>query len=198
MPRWRTHSCVPCRDSSRHLLAHGKSGVGTSADAAPHSCGVARKEPAARPPALRKKRRGVSGVAPAVLPPVLCFYKTQDTRENRRVLWACHNSTNSSKSRVPWLRWASVLIAAALLLAFPASSGLNAKQDHLLAVFVATIVALVAQPVRMGVSVVVGMTLLALTRTLPPATVLSGFANLTVWLSSRPSSSPLLQRHRPR
>ena len=31
---WRTHSCVPCRDSSRHLLARGKPGVGTSADAA--------------------------------------------------------------------------------------------------------------------------------------------------------------------
>src|ERR1035438_6891427 len=29
---WRTHSCVPCRDSSRHL--RGKPGVGTSADAA--------------------------------------------------------------------------------------------------------------------------------------------------------------------
>src|SRR5271157_4134366 len=28
------HSCVPCRDSSRHLLAHGKRGVGMSADAA--------------------------------------------------------------------------------------------------------------------------------------------------------------------
>jgi len=33
-PMWRTHSCVPCRDSSRHLLARGKPGVGTSADAA--------------------------------------------------------------------------------------------------------------------------------------------------------------------
>ena len=48
--------------------------------------------------------------------------------------------------------------------------------------FVATIVALVAHPVPMGVSAITAMTLLAITRTLPPARVLSGFANLTVWL----------------
>jgi divalent anion:Na+ symporter, DASS family len=47
---------------------------------------------------------------------------------------------------------------------------------------VATIIALVAQPVRMAVSVLAAMTLLAMTRTLPPARVLSGFSNLTVWL----------------
>ena len=55
-------------------------------------------------------------------------------------------------------------------------------QRHLLAIFAATIVALVAQPLPMGASVVVSMTLLALTRTLPPAKVLSGFSNITVWL----------------
>ena len=55
-------------------------------------------------------------------------------------------------------------------------------QSHLLAVFAATIVALIAQPVRMGTSVLAAMTVLALTRTLPPATILSGFSNLTVWL----------------
>jgi DASS family divalent anion:Na+ symporter len=55
-------------------------------------------------------------------------------------------------------------------------------QSHLLGVFLATIIALVAQPVPMGVSVVVAMTLLALTGTLSPAKVLSGFSNVTVWL----------------
>jgi len=87
----------------------------------------------------------------------------------------------SSTPRIPWLRWAAVLAPAALLWAIP-PRGLDAQQAHLLAVFVATIVALVAQPVRMGASVVVAMTVLALTRTLPPARVLSGFANVTVWL----------------
>ena len=74
-----------------------------------------------------------------------------------------------------------VLIPGALLYFFPLP-GLNAGQSHLLAIFVATIIGLVAQPVRMGVTVVTAMTLLVLTGTLPPAKVLSGFANVTVWL----------------
>jgi hypothetical protein len=78
-------------------------------------------------------------------------------------------------------RWAAVLIPGALLyfLPFP---GLTHEQSRLVGIFVATIIALVAQPVRMGVSVIVAMTLLALTRTLPPAKILSGFSNVTVWL----------------
>jgi divalent anion:Na+ symporter, DASS family len=78
-------------------------------------------------------------------------------------------------------RWA-VVLAPGLLLYFLPLPGFSDPQRHLLAVFVATIIALVAQPVKMGVSVIVAMTLLALTRTLPPPKVLSGFSNLTVWL----------------
>jgi divalent anion:Na+ symporter, DASS family len=47
---------------------------------------------------------------------------------------------------------------------------------------VTTIIALVAQPVPMGVSVIVAMTFLAFARVLPPAKILSGFSNQTVWL----------------
>jgi DASS family divalent anion:Na+ symporter len=80
----------------------------------------------------------------------------------------------------PW-RWAVVLIPGALLYFLPLP-GLNAAQAHVLGVFVATIIALVAQPVRMGVSVLLAMTLLAVTGALTPARVLSGFSNVTVWL----------------
>jgi hypothetical protein len=80
-----------------------------------------------------------------------------------------------------WWRWAAVLTPGLLLYLLPLS-GLNVVQRHLLAIFAATIVALVAQPLPMGASVVVAMTLLALTGTLPPAKVLSGFSNITVWL----------------
>jgi DASS family divalent anion:Na+ symporter len=80
-----------------------------------------------------------------------------------------------------WWRWAAVLVPPILLFVFPAP-GLTAAQNHLLLVFIATIIALVAQPVPMGVSVVVAMTILALSGTLPPGQVLSGFSNLTVWL----------------
>jgi DASS family divalent anion:Na+ symporter len=65
-------------------------------------------------------------------------------------------------------RWAAVLIPG-LVLYFVPVLGLSAIQRHLLAVFVATIVALVAQPVPMGVSVTLAMVVLALTRTVPPA-----------------------------
>ena len=78
-------------------------------------------------------------------------------------------------------RWAVVLAPGAALWFLPLL-GLSGPQRHLLAIFVATILALIAQPVPMGVSVVIAMTVLALTRTLPPAKVLSGFSNVTVWL----------------
>jgi len=80
-----------------------------------------------------------------------------------------------------WRRWA-VVLAPGVVLYFVPIAGLTAQQAHLLGIFIATIVALVAQPVPMGVSVLVAMTLLALTHTLPPAKVLTGFSNMTVWL----------------
>jgi DASS family divalent anion:Na+ symporter len=84
-------------------------------------------------------------------------------------------------ARTPWWRWAVVLIPGALLYFIPLP-GMNPSQEHLFAFFFATIVALVAQPVKMGVSVLLAMTLLAVTGTLTPAKVLSGFGNVTIWL----------------
>src|ERR1700684_2462355 len=84
-------------------------------------------------------------------------------------------------SNSQWWRWAVVLGPAAVLYLFPIPI-LTPQQNHLLMVFVATIVSLVAQPVRMGVSVLIAITILALTRILTPAQALSGFSNVTVWL----------------
>lgn len=78
-------------------------------------------------------------------------------------------------------RWAAVLIPGAILYFAPLPS-LSVNQRHLLAIFAATVISLIAQPVPMGVSVLVAMTLLALTRTLPPLAVLAGFSNVVVWL----------------
>lgn len=75
-----------------------------------------------------------------------------------------------------------MVLAPAVLLFLVPVPGLTVPQSRLLGIFLATIIALVAQPVRMGVSVVLAMTALALTRTLPPAKILSGFSNLTIWL----------------
>ena len=80
-----------------------------------------------------------------------------------------------------WKRWAAVFAPVVLLALFPIE-GLSAKQNHLLAVFAATIVALVAQPIAMGSVTVIAMIVLAVTGTVAPAQVFSGFSNVTVWL----------------
>jgi DASS family divalent anion:Na+ symporter len=87
----------------------------------------------------------------------------------------------SNPARSLLRRWAFVLVPG-LALYFLPLEGFTALQQHLLAIFAATIVALVARPVPMGVSVLVAATLLLMTGTLPAAKVLSGFGDLTVWL----------------
>ena len=78
-------------------------------------------------------------------------------------------------------RWAAVLGAGLLLFLVPLP-GFSPAQQHLLAIFAATIVALIARPVPMGVSVILATTVLLLTGTLPTEKVLAGFGNATVWL----------------
>ena len=80
-----------------------------------------------------------------------------------------------------FIRWTAVLTAGALLYFLPLP-GLTAPQRQLLAIFIATILALVVRPAPMGVSVLIAMTLLALTGTIPANRVLLGFSNQTVWL----------------
>ncbi len=79
------------------------------------------------------------------------------------------------------LRWLIVIGPGLLLYVLPVPA-LTPPQRHLLAIFLATVVALVAQPVAMGVTAVLALTLLGLTRTLSAAQTFSGFANPTVWL----------------
>jgi len=79
------------------------------------------------------------------------------------------------------IRWAVVLIPALALYIAPLPA-LDPGQRHLLAIFVATIVSLVAQPLPMGACVVIAMTSLVFTKTLPAERALSGFSNPTVWL----------------
>jgi DASS family divalent anion:Na+ symporter len=91
-----------------------------------------------------------------------------------------HLRTPTASFAASW-RWALVLIPGTLLYLSPLPT-LDANQRHLLAFFTATIVALVAQPIPMGATVLVTMTALVLTRTLSAPTVLSGFSDPTVWL----------------
>jgi len=102
-------------------------------------------------------------------------------RPTDRAQTATPGGIPATARRTVWWRWTMVL-GPGILLFFFALPGLNQQQSRLLGFFLATIVALVAQPAPMGVSVLIAMTLIAITKTLPPAKVLSGFANITVWL----------------
>ncbi len=87
----------------------------------------------------------------------------------------------SPPSRSTLRRWAVVLLPGVILYFAPLPS-LTPEQRHLLAFFTAMIVSFMARPVPMGVSVLVTMTLIALTNTLPPARIFAGFGDPVVWL----------------
>jgi DASS family divalent anion:Na+ symporter len=65
---------------------------------------------------------------------------------------------------------------------FPAPAGVSAPAWHLFAIFVATIVGLVLEPLPMGAVALLGIAAATLTRTLSPDEALSGFSNRIMWL----------------
>jgi divalent anion:Na+ symporter, DASS family len=64
----------------------------------------------------------------------------------------------------------------------PMPEGVNPKAWHLLAVFVWTIVAIIAKPLPMGAVALIGLTLASITGTLTMKEALSGFSHSVVWL----------------
>jgi DASS family divalent anion:Na+ symporter len=86
----------------------------------------------------------------------------------------------SAPSRL--IRWAIVLAAGGLVLVAPVPQGITVESWRLLAIFIATMVGLVAQPLPGGAVVLIGVCVLALTRTVPPARALAGYADPVVWL----------------
>ena len=80
------------------------------------------------------------------------------------------------------IRWGVVLLAAGVVLVAPVPEGITVQSWRLLAIFVATVVGLVAQPLPGGAIVLFGVCALAITGTVPPARALSGYADPVVWL----------------
>ena len=80
------------------------------------------------------------------------------------------------------LRWAAVLGAAAFVLAMPRPDGITVESWRLLAIFTATIVGSIAQPIPPGAVVFLGIGAIALFRVMPPRDALAGFADPIVWL----------------
>jgi DASS family divalent anion:Na+ symporter len=79
-------------------------------------------------------------------------------------------------------RWFAVVASALVVLLFPVPAGISVESWRLLAIFTATIVGSIVQPVPAGAVVFLGVTTIALTNTLPTAKALSGYSDPIVWL----------------
>ena len=76
-----------------------------------------------------------------------------------------------------------IVVVIGLIIWFsPVPTGVKKEAWHLLAIFVATIIGLILTPLPQGAMVIIGVMMTGFTQTLNVATVLSGFANSTVWL----------------
>lgn len=82
----------------------------------------------------------------------------------------------------PWLRWGVMLAAGALVLLVPRPEGIAPEGWRLLAIFVATVVGLVSQPLPMGAIAILAISVAALTKTVTPTFALSAFSNPVIWL----------------
>jgi len=90
------------------------------------------------------------------------------------------SASDSQQHRV--LRGVATALVAVVIWCLPMPAGVSGKAWHLFAIFFATIIGLILQPLPMGAVVLLGTTLTALTGTLSIADALNGFMNGTVWL----------------
>lgn len=85
-------------------------------------------------------------------------------------------------SQVLAIRGVITLLVAVVIWVPPMPVGVTVTAWQLFAIFFATIIGLILQPLPMGAVVLIGTTLTALTGTLSIAEALNGFMNGTVWL----------------
>ena len=95
--------------------------------------------------------------------------------------------TPASPAAPPSGRKSALILAAVGLLGvivwfIPPPAGVDPRAWHLFAIFVATIVGIIAKPLPMGAVALLGILATALTGTLRIEQALSGFANGTIWL----------------
>src|ERR1044071_8360979 len=79
-------------------------------------------------------------------------------------------------------RLVALFAVGAIIWYAPIPKGIAVDAWHLFAIFVATIVGLILQPLPMGAIVLLGVLASALTGTLSIGDALNGFSNSTVWL----------------
>lgn len=82
----------------------------------------------------------------------------------------------------PLPRWAILLAAATVILLIPRPESVDPRGWRLLAIFAATILGLILQPLPMGAMVVLGISAAALTKAVTAQEALSAFSNPVIWL----------------
>ncbi len=90
------------------------------------------------------------------------------------------NQSRSLTSKL--IGWAVVLLVGFGILLIPVPTGITPQAWRLLAIFAATITGSILQPVAGGAIVLIGVTTVALTGTLPINQALGGYADPIVWL----------------
>jgi DASS family divalent anion:Na+ symporter len=80
------------------------------------------------------------------------------------------------------IKWAAVLAVGIGIAVIPPPSGVTREAWMLLAIFIATIVGSIVQPLVGSAMVLLGVVTLALTKTVPIERALAGFADKYVWL----------------
>lgn len=91
-------------------------------------------------------------------------------------------TTKLSIDRSKLTRAAIVLLIGAVIWFLPPFGGLKPQAMHLTAIFIATILGLILQPLPQGAVVLLGVAVTAITGTLTIAESMAGFSDATVWL----------------
>lgn len=112
-----------------------------------------------------------------------------------RELWLCGELSTSVSSPLPHrelgprrgfssilVRWGIVFLTGAGVALAPIPEGIARTSWHLLAIFLATIVGLIARPMPGGAVVLLGVLALAVTGTMPVGEALAGYGDPIVWL----------------
>ena len=80
------------------------------------------------------------------------------------------------------LRWIVPIAAGLLIYLLPRPDEVKSAGWAMLAIFVATVLGLILQPLPLGAVALIGLTVTMITKTLAPNEALSGFAEPTIWL----------------
>jgi len=89
---------------------------------------------------------------------------------------------NRSESKNSWLRWLTVIGSAVAISLAPIPSGISRESWILFAIFIATIIGSIVQPLKGSAMVLLGVVATILFGALPIEKALSGYADPVVWL----------------